>query len=233
MAEQDFEHQKRQAAAAAAATIHDGVRLGLGSGSTVYLIVAALGERRQAGELRDLVVVAASSRTEAALRTAGIPISTLDEYPQLDIAIDGADEVDPALAMIKGGGGALLRERIVMAAAGERMIIVDTSKLVPVLGTRWAVPVEVVRFGWRVAERALAGIGATPILRRAGEMAFVSDEGNYILDCAFGEIPEPRQLAARIAGLPGVMAHGLFVDFADRVLVAGPNGIETRLRTGV
>lgn len=233
MAEQDFEQQKRQAADAAAATIHNGIRLGLGSGSTVFLIVAALGERRKKGELDDLIVVAASSRTEAALEQAGIPISSLDDYPQLDLAIDGADEVDPGLAMIKGGGGAMLRERLVLAAAGERMIIVDTSKIVPVLGTRWAVPVEVTRFGWRVAERALAALGATPVMRRAGEQPFISDEGNYVLDCQFGQIPDPAALADRISGLPGVMAHGIFVDFADRVLIAGPDGIETRLRAVV
>jgi ribose 5-phosphate isomerase A len=231
MADQDFERQKRQAAAAAAASIHNGIRLGLGSGSTVFLIVAALGERRKAGDLDDLVVVAASSRTEAALQTAGIPISTLDDYPRLDLAIDGADEVDPGLALIKGGGGAMLRERLVLAAADERMIIVDTSKLVPVLGTRWAVPVEVTRFGWRVAERALIGLGAKPTMRRAGEQPFITDEGNYVLDCWFGQIPEPAALAGRISGLPGVMAHGIFVDFADRVLIAGPTGIETRLKS--
>ena len=134
MAEQNFEQQKQQAADAAATMIHDGTQLGLGSGSTVFLIVAALGKRRQAGDLNDLVVVAASSRTEAALEQAGIPISTLDDYPQLDLSIDGADEVDPGLAMIKGGGGAMLRERLVLAAAKERLIIVDTSKIVPVLG---------------------------------------------------------------------------------------------------
>jgi ribose 5-phosphate isomerase A len=232
MAEQDFEHQKQQAAAAAAAMIDDGIRLGLGSGSTVFLIVAALGERRQAGELSNLVVVAASSRTEAALTKAGIPINTLDDYPQLDLAIDGADEVDPGLAMIKGGGGAMLRERLVLAAAGERLIIVDTSKIVPVLGYRWAVPVEVTRFGWRVAERALINLGATTAMRRSGEQPFISDEGNYVLDCQFGQIPEPALLAGRISGLPGVMAHGIFVDYAERVLIAGPQGIETRLKGG-
>ena len=233
MAEQEFENQKRQAAAAAAASIHNGTRLGLGSGSTVALIVAALGERRRAGELGDLVVVAASSRTEAGLHAVGIPISSLDDYPELDVAIDGADEVDPDLATIKGGGGALLRERIVLAAAAERMIIVDASKVVPVLGSRWAVPVEVTRFGWRVAERALVALGATPVLRREAEQPFITDEGNYILDCRFGEIPDPRGLAQRISGLPGVMAHGIFVDLADRVLVAGHHGVETRLKAKV
>ena len=232
MAEHNFEQQKQQAADAAAALIYDGIRLGLGSGSTVFLIVEALGRRLRAGELSDLVVVAASSRTENALDAAGIPINTLDDYPQLDLSIDGADEVDPGLAMIKGGGGAMLRERLVLAAARERMIIVDTSKIVPVLGTRWAVPVEVTRFGWRVAERALIDLGAMPKMRLTGQQPFISDEGNYVLDCQFGQIPDPAGLASRISGLPGVMAHGIFVDFADRVLIAGPNGIETRQRGG-
>src|SRR3954447_7979712 len=123
---------KRQAAVAAAATVHSGMRLGLGSGSTGALVVAALGERVPRGELRALTIVAASSRTEAALAQVSLPFATLNDYPELDLSIDGADEVDPNLAMIKGGGGALLRERIVLAAAHERLIVVDHTKLVPV-----------------------------------------------------------------------------------------------------
>ena len=224
------EERKRQAAVAAAATVQDGMRLGLGSGSTVSLIVAALGARARQGGLPNLTIVAASSGTEAALQRAGLALSTLDDHPRLDLAIDGADEVDPEFAMIKGGGGALLRERIVLAAAAERLIVVDESKLVPVLGTRWAVPVEVARFGWRVAKRALAALGATPILRSHAGQPVVTDEGNYVLDCDFGPIPDPPRLASLIAGQSGVMAHGIFIDLADSVLIAGPTGLATRAK---
>ncbi len=220
---------KRAAAEQAAALVEDGMRLGLGTGSTVDLLLPLLAARG----LRDLRCVATSERTERSARELGLPVEPFDSLTRLDLAIDGADEVDPDLATIKGGGGALLRERIVLAAAAERMIIVDASKVVPVLGSRWAVPVEVVRFGWRVAERALVALGAAPTLRREAEQPFITDEGNYILDCRFGEIPDPRGLAQRISGLPGVMAHGIFVDFADRVLVAGEHGVETRLRAKV
>jgi ribose 5-phosphate isomerase A len=224
------EEAKRRVAVDAAALVRDGMRLGLGSGSTVALIVAALGERVRRGELRDLVVAVASSQTEAAMERAGLAVSTLDDYPQLDLAIDGADEIDGDFQMIKGGGGALLRERIVLAAATERVIVVDRSKVVPVLGTRWAVPVEVVRFGWRVAERLLVAMGALPTLRHAAGQPMLTDEGNYILDCMFGPIPDPRALAARISALPGVVAHGIFIDLADRVLVGDATSTTTLVR---
>ena len=219
---------KRRVAVEAAGRVLDGMRLGLGSGSTVALIVEALGERVRRQDLRDLIVVAASASTERAMARAGLVLGSLDDEPRLDLAIDGADEVDPHLATIKGGGGALLRERVVLAAADERLIVVDESKMVPVLGTRWAVPVEVVRFGWRVAERALTALGSRPVLRARDGAPAVTDEGNYILDCAFGTIPDPARLAALIAIQPGVVAHGIFVGLADRVLVAGDAGVAER-----
>jgi ribose 5-phosphate isomerase A len=226
------DEQKRMAAAAAAAMIQPGMRLGLGSGSTVRLVVETLAARASRNEVEELVIVAASSTTEAALRRAALPVHSLDDHPRLDLAIDGADEVDPSLAMIKGGGGALLRERIVLAAARERVIAVDASKVVPVLGTHWSVPVEVARFGWRVAEHALRQLGATPVLRMEQARPVVTDEGNYLLDCAFGQIHDPRGLAASIAGLPGVMAHGIFLDLVDRLLVSGEDGVEVRTPRG-
>jgi ribose 5-phosphate isomerase A len=149
--ERDRQELKQLVADKAATYIRDGMRLGLGSGSTLFLVVAALGERLRAGELRAIRAVAASGRTEAEMRRWGIELISLDDEPELDLAIDGADEIDPRFAMIKGGGGALLRERIVLAAAAERIIVADESKMVPRLGTSWAVPVEVVRFGWKVA----------------------------------------------------------------------------------
>ncbi len=201
------------------------MRLGLGSGSTVNLIAAALGERMQRGELHDVQVVVASRWTEAAAHAAGLPLTTLDDVPQLDLAIDGADEIEPQRNMIKGGGGALLRERIVLAAAAERLIVVDESKLVATLGERWSLPVEVVQFGWRVAEAALRRLGSEPVPRMDGTQPFITDEGNLILDCAFGRIPDPAALDRQLRSIPGVMDHGLFIGMADRVLVGGVDGV--------
>lgn len=224
--------QKRQVARAAAAAVQSGMRLGLGSGTTVALVVEEIGLQVGSGALRDLTIVAASSRTEAAMTLAGLPFTNLNQVPELDLAIDGADEIDPQFSMIKGAGGALLRERIVLAAGAKRLIVVDHSKLVPVLGTHWAVPVEIVQFGWRVTERLLKGLGAEPTLRMSGDHPFNTDEGNYILDCTFGPIKDPERLGAALAGLPGVMAHGIFIDYADIAIISGPNGVETRSKPG-
>lgn len=216
---------KERAARAAADQVHSGMRLGLGSGSTVYLIVAALGQRIQRGELQNIEVVVASSWADRAAREAGLPITTLDDRPWLDLSIDGADEVDPDRNMIKGGGGALLRERIVLAAAERTLIVIDESKLVQRLGERWAVPVEVVQFGWRVAERILREYGAQPQLRMDGDQPLRTDEGNIILDCRFGPIADPASLARSLNEVPGVMAHGLFLGMADQVLIGTESGV--------
>lgn len=225
MAELSF---KQQAAQAAAQLVQPGMRLGLGSGSTVKLIAAVLGERFARGELADLSVVVASSWMEAAVQAAGLPLVTLNDTPQLDLAIDGADEIDPQRRTIKGGGGALLRERIVLSAARQRVIVVDESKLVAALGTRWAVPVEVVQFGWRVAEAALVALGARPVLRMDGDTPLVTDEGNLILDCAFGPITDPDALSDALWAAPGVLDHGLFIGLCDRVLIGAAGGVQQR-----
>lgn len=216
---------KSRAALHAANLVQAGTRLGLGSGSTVNLIVAALGERIKRGELPDLHVVVASSWTETAALAAGLPLTTLDDVPLLDLSIDGADEIDPQRAMIKGGGGALLRERIVLAAARQRLIVVDESKLVQTLGERWPVPVEVVQFGWKVAAARLHEIGGRPELRMEDSKPFVTDEGNFILDCAFGRIADAHALDVTLRAIPGVMAHGLFLDFADRIVIGTVDGV--------
>jgi ribose 5-phosphate isomerase A len=219
---------KTQAAFTAASLVHSGQRLGLGSGSTVFLVVAALAERIRHGELNDLYLIGASSRTDREIQAAGLSLGNLVDEPHLDLAIDGADEIDPRFMMIKGGGGALLRERVVLAAARERVIVVDESKVVPILGTGWSVPVEAVPFGWKVAEQALRALGAQPALRLRDAAPVLTDEGNYVLDCAFGQISDPAALAARIAGQPGVVAHGIFVGLCDRLVVAGSSGVEIR-----
>jgi ribose 5-phosphate isomerase A len=216
---------KHRVALHAANEVHSGMRLGLGSGSTVNMIAAALGERIRRGELRDIRLVVASRWTEAVAQAAGLTITTLDDMPQLDLTIDGADEIDPQRNMIKGGGGALLRERIVLAAAEHKLIIVDESKLVQTLGERWHVPVEVVQFGRRVAQAALRRYGGEPVLRMDGAQPLITDEGNLILDTPFGLIHDPAMLDWQIRAIPGVMAHGLFVGLADRVLVGGADGV--------
>lgn len=218
---------KQRAALHAADEVRSGMRLGLGSGSTVNLIVAALGERLKRGELRDLRVVVASRWTEAAARSAGLTIVALNDMPQLDLAIDGADEVDPSCAMIKGGGGAMLRERIVLAAASDRLIVVDDSKLVQTLGERFALPVEVVQFGWRLSEAALRASGFNPLLRTVDGTPLITDEGNYIFDCRTGPIADAEALLRTLHTIPGVMDHGLFLHMADRVIIGTLDGIRT------
>lgn len=210
---------KQRAALQAAQEVQPGTQIGLGSGSTVNLITAALGDRLRHGALHDIAVVVASRRTEAAAREAGLTITTLEATPELALAMDGADEIDPRRNMIKGGGGALLRERIVLGAARQRLIVGDESKLVQTLGERWALPVEVVQFGWKVADAALRRLGVEPRLRMQGGAVFVTDEGNYILDCPFGLIHDPVALDRELRTLPGVMDHGLFLGLADRILV--------------
>jgi len=220
---------KQHVARRAAAEVQAGMRLGLGSGTTLYLVIAALGERVRAGELAGLRAVTASRWSAAAAREAGIEVVTLDDEPELDLAIDGADEVDAQHNMIKGGGGALLHERIVLSAAKQRLIVVDDTKLVRSLGERFALPVEVVRFGWRNTlngiRRLLPEVRAEPVLRRSGGETFVTDEGNWILDWSTGPIADPAALAQSLRSVPGVMDHGLFLGFAETVLVGSAAGV--------
>jgi ribose 5-phosphate isomerase A len=217
---------KARAAFYAAQQVQSGMRLGLGSGSTVNLIVAALAQRMAQGEVDDIQVVVASRWTEAAAYESKLSITRLDDVTQLDLAIDGADEIDRQRNMIKGGGGALLRERIVLAAATQRLIVVDDSKLVHTLGEQWAVPVEIVQFGWRVAEAALRRLGTEPQLRTENDEPFITDEGNFILDCHFGLIQEPQSLSQMLYAVPGVMDHGLFLGLADCVIVGGNEDVQ-------
>jgi ribose 5-phosphate isomerase A len=215
---------KDHAARAAVALIEDGMRLGLGTGSTVYFMLQALGRRVRAG-LR-VTGVATSARTAEIARGLGIPVSTLDETPELDLCIDGADEFDPALNLIKGGGGALLREKIVASAARRFVVIADQSKRVARLGA-YPLPVEIIAMAAVPLATRLTALGATVTLRqRPDGKAFVSDEGHYIVDCAFGAIADPPALAARLANLAGVVEHGLFCGMADCVFVGSETGVE-------
>lgn len=204
------------------------MKLGLGSGSTANFMIDAIGRRLREGSLRDIVCIPSSERTAERARGLGLPLATLNDYPLLDLAIDGADEVAPDLTLIKGRGGALLREKIVAAAARRLVIIVDESKIVAQLGTKAPLPVEVIPFGWRAAAAHLERLGSQPELRRgtAGE-PFVTDEGNYILDCRFPGILDPAGLDRRIRSRAGVVETGLFVGMANEVIVAAGDGVRT------
>jgi ribose 5-phosphate isomerase A len=227
---------KEAAARAALDLVTEGMRLGLGTGSTAARFVAALGER-VAGGLNVLCVPTSEATREQAAEL-GIPITTLDETPRLDLTIDGADEIDSELRLIKGGGGALLREKIVATASDRMVVVADESKLVSVLGA-FPLPIEVVRFGLMAtiglieAIAAEAGChGAITLRPGQGEAPFVTDQGNLILDCAFGSIPEPEVLAFSLKRVPGVIEHGLFLGLADLAIVAGRGGIKALRRAG-
>ena len=221
--------QKRAAAARALDYVTPGLRLGLGTGSTAKHFVDLVGERVRAG--LDIVAVPTSEATHAQAIACGIRLTTLDETPALDLTVDGADEIGPDLSMIKGGGGALLREKIVAAASTRMVVIADASKWVAQLG-QFALPVEVTPFGYEATRRAVgAAITAIqpcgPLTLRKGQdgHAFVTDGGHWIIDAALSRIDDPKALAQRLSAVPGVMEHGLFVDMAAIVIIGEPDGI--------
>jgi len=225
----DIEAQKRQAAALAVEWVRPGMRLGLGTGSTARHFVALLAERVRAG--LDVVGVATSEATRVDAERLGVPLTTLDETPELDLTVDGADEIAPDLSLIKGGGGALLREKIVAAASTRMVVVADESKWVATLG-RFPLPVEVVSFGLAATRRAVeaaaaaAGCPGTAQLRRdKNGHAFVTDGGHWILDAALNRIDDARMLAERLSSIPGVVEHGLFIGMAQAAILAGPAGI--------
>jgi ribose 5-phosphate isomerase A len=217
---------KEAAANRAVSELEDGLIVGLGSGSTARFAVAAIGRRVQEG-LR-LIAIPTSEQTAQQARGLGITLSTLGQHSQVDITIDGADEVAlNTLDLIKGGGGNQLREKIVAVASSRLVIIVDESKVVPQLGTHAKVPVEVAQFGWESTARILTKLGANPGLRMRpdAEAPFVTDGGNYILDCAFGPIPSPADLQRELDSVVGVVEHGLFIGLASHVLVGTATGV--------
>jgi len=223
---------KRQAALRAVEFVQSGMQVGLGTGSTARYAIDEIGARLRSGLLRDVVAVPTSEWTSQQAAGAGIPLVTLDECPLLHLAIDGADEVDPHLDLIKGLGGALLREKIVETAARRLVVVVDESKLVERLGTRGPLPVEVTQFAWQVHAAWLASLGCRAELRReAGGSPYVTDNGNYLIYCTFpGGIPDAARLARTLADRPGIVEHGLFLGIASDVIVAGSSGIRILTR---
>jgi ribose 5-phosphate isomerase A len=226
----DLEIFKAQAAARALDFVKPGMKVGLGTGSTATKFVDLLGAKIRDG--LNVLCVPTSDATRLHAERLGIPLTVLDDHPQLDVTIDGADEIDPALQLIKGGGGALLYEKIVAMASDQLIVIADYTKQVSVLGA-FALPVEVVRFGvkatFRMIEDAASDANCQGKLTlrkdRSGEL-FITDSGNFIVDCAFGKIPDAEALCDVLEMIPGVVEHGLFVGIADKAVVAGPSGVQ-------
>ena len=216
------EAQKELVAKSALTRVRSGMLLGLGTGSTADLFLRALGEAIGSGRLTGIAGVPTSVRTSDLAKRCGIPLTTLSEHPELDIAIDGADEVDPALQLIKGLGGALLREKMTAQAATEFIVMVDASKQVPNLGSRAPLPVEVITFMWEAHIDWIRDLGGEPTLRLGeGGKPYVTDNGNFILDCRFPDgIADPNGLERAFAARAGIVETGLFVDMATEVHLA-------------
>ncbi|MDD2901299.1 MAG: ribose-5-phosphate isomerase RpiA [Syntrophales bacterium] len=217
---------KQEAAEYAVQFIQSGMTLGLGTGTTAIYATRRISELYRSGKLRDIVAFATSRAVWHEAVKMGIPMLTEDMPQAIDVTIDGADEVDPQFNLIKGGGGALLREKIVAQASRREIIIVDESKLSRQLGTHWPVPVEVLPYGWQSQARYLESLGAEVTLRKTADgCEFCTDQGNIILDSRFGPIADLEGLAQKLASRAGIMEHGLFLNLADEVIVAGPQGV--------
>jgi ribose 5-phosphate isomerase A len=226
----DVTELKRQAAEMAVTFVESGMVVGLGVGSTAVFAVRRIGQLLAEGVLTDIVGVPCAERVAAEARELGIPLTTLEEHPVVDLTIDGADEVDPEFNVIKGGGGALLREKIVAQASRREIIVVDEGKLSPHLGTTWALPIEVVSFGWGSQAAFLRELGGDPVLRRTADgTPFVTDHGNYILDTDFGPMSGPgrslQTLNNALNGRIGIVEHGLFLGLTTDLIVASPQGV--------
>lgn len=222
------DQSKKQAAHRATEFVQDGQIVGLGTGSTTKFAIEGIADRVRNG-LR-ITGIATSVATERMAQELGIPLANLNDVPAIDITIDGADEVDSSLNMIKGGGGALTREKLVALASSKRVIIVDDRKLVSTLGQSWPVPVEVLQFAWTRSALMLNALGCTAHLRKSGETPFETDNGNYILDCRFGLIRNPAEMEKSIKLVPGVVECGLFIGVADVLIIGFNDHVEIRER---
>ena len=222
----DREDLKKMAAQKALDYIRDGMVVGLGTGSTVEYFIPKLGDKIKK-ENMEIIAIPTSHRTKNLAREFQIPLSTLREHPEIDVTIDGADEVDPDLNLIKGGGGTLTREKIVAYASKREIIIVDESKLVQKLGASFPLPIEVVPFGWYPTKLHIEKLfNCSASLRMADSTPFTTDNTNYILDCEFSEIEKPDILEKELNNIPGVVEVGLFVDLADVVIAGTREGIK-------
>lgn len=208
--------------------VRDGQIIGIGTGTTIRYAIEGLGERVKSG-LR-ITGVPTSVQSERFARELGIPLVELNDVEKIDLVIDGADEIDPAFNMIKGGGGALTREKLVAISAKERIVIVDNSKLVHRLGVAFPLPVEVLPFAWRLSQRLLGSLGCDARLRRTEGGVFETDNGNFILDCRFDGIADAPEMEKRIKLTAGVIECGLFIGLADTVIIGTENGVDVRTR---
>lgn len=221
------EQLKKAAGEAAATLVRPGMKIGLGTGSTIYFTIEAIGRMHKEGALDGIVTVATSERTATQARGLGLPVRDLSDVLTLDITIDGADEVDPSMHLVKGLGGALLREKIVASSSTEMIVVVDRGKLVTRIGTRSPVPVETDPFGWKATQEKLAHLGCDPRLRLTADGAPLrTDGGHYVLDCYFAEgVDDPVALERAINLIPGALDCGLFIGMARRVLVGSNEGV--------
>lgn len=219
--------EKQEAAKRAVDYIQPGMILGLGTGSTVHYALLEIAGRVTNGRLKHIAGVPSSLATEEKARHLGIPLTTLDDHPAVDLTIDGADEVDPQLNLMKGGGGALLREKILIQSSRRTVIIVDESKLSPRLGTNQPLPVEVLPFAKQPVEDFITNLHANVIIRKGGDGENITtDQGNWILDCYFGAIDNPSMIAKQLEERSGVIEHGLFLDTNAEIIVASKDGIK-------
>ena len=227
----DRDELKKIAGEKAVEYVESGMVVGLGYGSTAIHALRLIGELIRQGELKGIQAVPTADLIADEARKVKIPLTSLEDHPRIDVTIDGADEVAPDLNLIKGGGGALLREKIVAQATSLYIIVVDEQKLSPVLGTNFDLPVEIIPFGWRPLEEYLRSLGAEPKLRTITDgTPFVTDSGNHILDCHFGTIDDPYALSAELKSRAGIVEHGLFLDLADEVIIAAGDGIRSLKR---
>ena len=218
------EQQKKIAAEKATEEVKSGMVIGLGTGSTVYYALLKLGEMMQDG--LNIIGIPTSEGTEKIATEQNIPLTTLAKHPTIELTIDGADEVDARLNLIKGGGAALVREKIIANASNRIVIVVDESKVSQVLGSTFALPVEIIKFGWEATQREVDKVCGKSDLRGGIDNPLITDNGNYILDCNFAGIPEPEKVELQLNNIPGVVENGIFVDRADKVIIGTPNGIK-------
>ena len=215
---------KEQAAAEAVKYVEDGMVVGLGSGSTASIAIRLIGDRVKAEGL-EIVGVPTSRTSDLLGRAVGIKIVDLDDHPTVDLTIDGADEVDPRLDLIKGLGGALVREKVVAAASAVEIIVADDSKLVEYLGQKAPLPVEIVKFSFKTTIRRLSALGCAPVLRMGEDAPFTTDNGNYIADCRFARIDDPVAMESTINNIPGVVDNGLFVGRVSKAIIGTGKGV--------
>ena len=220
------EELKKQAGEFAVNFIQSGMIVGLGEGSTAIWAIRKIALDIQNGTLQNILGIPCSKNVERIAQALGIPLTTLDAHPVIDLTIDGADEVDPQFNLIKGGGGALLREKIVAQATRREVIVVDENKLSKRLGTVWAVPIEVLPFGWSSQRRFLESLGGAVNVRQRDNADYLTDQGNLILDTRFGPIADPTKLAAQLSERAGIVEHGLFIGLTRDLIVASVEGVK-------